>query len=63
VRQRGERPIEAVRRASLALAEVYEADRENLLRQNAVIESSPTLLAFERELDTTYEGALAEALL
>jgi AcrR family transcriptional regulator len=61
-RRRGEPAFAAIRRACLALAREYGENRAVLLRQQRVIEASPSLLAFERELDRDWEEALSAAL-
>ncbi|MCB1152811.1 TetR family transcriptional regulator [bacterium] len=59
----GEQDYDAVRRACLAMAGEYQNNREEMLEQHRVIESSATLIARERELDLEWEDSIADALL
>lgn len=58
-----EPPFQAVRRACLAIAEDYSINRRAMLAQQRLIDASPALLAYERDLDWQWERAIAEALL
>lgn len=63
LRPRGrERPFETVRRACRAMAELFAQHRDELVWQHALITRSPSLAAYERELDRRWEDALASAL-
>ncbi|MCA9774568.1 MAG: TetR family transcriptional regulator [Myxococcales bacterium] len=55
-------PFEAVRGALLALAREYMANRREMVFQQRIIETSPGLIARERELDLQWETAIAETL-
>lgn len=52
-----------IRRACLALAELYMRDREQILARARIIESSPVLGKQERQQDLSWERAIAESLL
>lgn len=54
--------IEAVRQALLILADDYTDHRERVALQQRIVLSSPSLLAYDHELDQHWEAALAEAL-
>lgn len=54
--------FEAVRHACLSAAREFAAHREELLAQHRLIQSSPTLIARELELDREWEDALRDAL-
>lgn len=56
-------PLDAVRRACLALANEYVSHRHELLVRHRVIESSPQLARRERELDRSFEAAIERAIL
>ncbi|MHC4832063.1 MAG: TetR family transcriptional regulator [Planctomycetota bacterium] len=58
----GETPLEAVRRACIATGRSFAADRDELVRQQRLIESHPILQAHERDLDRIWEEAIATAL-
>ncbi|MFH2006462.1 MAG: TetR family transcriptional regulator [bacterium] len=58
----GSAPFETLRKAFLVLADDYTANRERVMLQQRVVEDSPTLLAYDFELDRHWEGAVAEAL-
>lgn len=58
----GSAAFETVRRALLEMAELYVANREELVAQHRVVESSASLIAYERELDLQWEAAIANAL-
>lgn len=59
----GERAFDTVRRACLALARHYQADRERLLLQWEIVRREPALLGRELELDRAYEDVIEEAFL
>jgi AcrR family transcriptional regulator len=52
-----------VRRAILEMAREFEENHVQLATQRALIDRTPALLAYERELDRQWEDAIAEALL
>lgn len=55
-------PFAAVRRALLALAAEYDANRAELVAEHRRIDASPALLAWELRVDREWEEAIAEAL-
>lgn len=57
-----EAPLVGVRRAFRETVLEFAENRHELVLQHHVIESSPTLIAKERELDRRWEGALAAHL-
>lgn len=57
-----ETPLVTVRRAFRATVREFAEHRQELVLQHRVIESSPTLIARERELDRRWEQALAHHL-
>jgi AcrR family transcriptional regulator len=57
----GERAFETVRRACLALGRRYQAERERMLAQWAVVQSEPALLGREQQLDRDFERVIEEA--
>ena len=59
----GETRFDAVRRACRAVGEEFARNREELVFQQQLIDSSVVLAARERALDRDWEGALADALL
>lgn len=59
---RGETGLEAVRRGMLVLAQEYTSMREKVILQQRIVEDSPTLLAYDFELDKRWEAAIGEAL-
>ena len=58
-----ERPLRTVRRACRAMAAHFAAHEQELRWQQALIETSPALMAAERALDLRWERALAQALM
>ncbi len=54
--------FQALRRATLALARAYEAERDEVVAQQKVVDASPALVARERALDLAWERAIARAL-
>ncbi|MEZ4266531.1 MAG: TetR family transcriptional regulator [Myxococcota bacterium] len=58
----GESALETVRRAILALAAVYTADREERLLQHRVIQGSKHLMAADLQVDAEWEAEIAQAL-
>lgn len=58
----GPAPVARVRRACLAAAAAFAADREVLVRRRRVLEASPALLAYDHEQDLAWEAAIAEVL-
>lgn len=62
IREPGETPWEAVRRATLTMAELLANDSESLLAQHHVVHASSALTAFERDLDRSWEKRIAETL-
>ena len=61
-RERGESAFQAVRRSCIAMGEVYQRDRDFVVRHQAVVEASPAHVAYELELARRLEGAIADAL-
>jgi AcrR family transcriptional regulator len=61
-RRPGETAVGAVRRACLELARDYVEDRDELRQQQRIVDASPSLIAYEREIDGAWESAIAEAL-
>lgn len=59
----GETPLGAVRRACLAVAGDYMADRARVVSEYRIIQASPALIAHELELDLEWEDAIAEAFI
>lgn len=57
-----EPPLSAVRRAFRETVREFAEHRHELVLQHRVIESAPTLIARERELDRRWEDALARHL-
>lgn len=60
---RNEPPFEAVRRACGAMAAQFADAGTELLEQHRIIEGSRTLVAYEIELDRTWEVAIERAVL
>ena len=58
-----ETPFARVRRALLGLAEDYMDDGAWIRTRLLIVEASPTLQAYDRELDREWEAAIAAALL
>lgn len=56
-----EQPFDTFRRVTRLFAAEYMDNREQLLAQQTLIASSPTLLAREREIDHDWEQAIADA--
>ena len=56
-----EQALDVVRRASLAIAEVYMEQRRELLAQWKLVQASPALAAYELELDRGWLAALVDA--
>lgn len=54
--------LEAVLRALLALAADYDAQRELVFRRQRVVQASPSLMAYDLELDRGWEDAIAASL-
>lgn len=54
-----ERPVGTLRRASAVFAREYMANRGQLVAQQKLIQTSPALLAREREIDRDWEAAMA----
>ena len=50
-KKRGETPFDVARRACRTLSEEFVAHREEYLAQQRLVASTPSLLAYERELD------------
>jgi len=46
----------------LQLAEDYQRNRDRVALQQRIVQSTPTLLAYDFELDRHWESAIAEAL-
>jgi AcrR family transcriptional regulator len=59
--ERVENPFDALRFATQAFGAQYNEKQDRLLAQQAVILSSPALLAREREIDMDWERAIADA--
>lgn len=58
---KSEQPFDTFRRVTRLFAAEYIVNREQLLAQQTLIASSPTLLAREREIDHDWEQAIADA--
>lgn len=58
---RGESPFASLRSISRLLAREYAANREQLIAQQRLIQSVPSLLALEHEIDHDWERAMARA--
>lgn len=56
-----ERPLATLRRTSALFAREYMANRVQLVAQQKLIQTSPDLLAREREIDRDWEAAMARA--
>lgn len=63
VEQPGERPLAAVRRACLALAKEFMADRERIVAVHRLMATTPALVAGDLEVDFELEAVIAAALL
>lgn len=61
-RRPAETAMSAVRRACLELARDYAENRDELRQQQRIVDASPSLIAYEREIDGAWESAIAEAL-
>jgi AcrR family transcriptional regulator len=59
----GERAFDTVRRACLAVAQSYQAERARMLEQWRLIQAEPALLGRELQLDRAFEEALEAAFL
>lgn len=57
-----EAPVAAVRRAALALAQVFAEERDEILARQRIIDAAPTLVAKETELDRALEFLIADHL-
>jgi len=57
-----EPPVEAVRRALMALARDYEENRTRVILQQRIVEGSAVVLAYDAELDRQWERTIAVAL-
>ncbi len=57
-----ETPLQAVRLACLEMAHLYEAQREIVVLQNRIIESSGSLMAYDQRFDAQWEEVIAAAL-
>lgn len=57
---KSEQPFDTFRRVTRLFAAEYMINREQLLAQQALIATSPTLLAREREIDHEWELAIAD---
>ncbi len=55
-------PMFRVRSACLAMAQEFEGGRDDLLRQQRLVQTSPALMTFDREQDLAWEVAIAEVL-
>ncbi len=58
---KGESPISTLRRAARAFAPEYMENREQLVAQQKLIQTSAALLAREQEIDRDWEAAMAQA--
>ncbi len=58
-----ENPIEGIRLAFLEMADVYENNKEDYLRESRFISASSVLSMRDMELDKEYERAIAEVLM
>ncbi len=56
-----ERPVATLRRTANAFAREYMANRAQLVAQQKLIQTSPALLAREREIDRDWESAMSRA--
>ena len=59
----GAPPFAVVKQACLSIAKALMDQRAFLVAADAVVEASPALIAYERELDREWEAAMAAALL
>lgn len=59
----GERAFDTVRRACLAIAREYQADREGMLAQWKIVQAEPALVARELQLDRPSEEAIEQTFL
>jgi len=57
----GESPVTSLRRAAQVFAKEYMDNREQLVAQQKLIQTSPALLAREREIDRDWEAAMSQA--
>jgi len=55
-----ESPLASLRRIAAAFADDYAANRERLLAQQRLIQSTPSLVAREHEIDQDWESAMAQ---
>lgn len=62
-REPGESGFGAVRRACIAIGALYQRDHDHVLRHQALVDASPSLVAHELELDRRLEASMARALL
>lgn len=58
---KSEQPFDTFRRVTRLFAAEYMDNRDQLLAQQALIATAPTLLAREREIDHDWERAIADA--
>lgn len=56
----GESPFASLRRIAHVLAREYAANRERMVAQNRLVQSSPALIAREHEIDRDWEIAMAQ---
>jgi AcrR family transcriptional regulator len=56
-----ERPVATLRRTASIVAREYTENREQLVAQQKLIQTSPALLAREREIDRDWEAAMSRA--
>jgi AcrR family transcriptional regulator len=54
--------LEAVRRGLMLLAREYTRSRDKVILQQRIVEGSPSLLAYDFELDKHWEAVIADAL-
>lgn len=62
-RQPGENNYQSIRRACLAISELFMRDRDQMVARFAIIGASPALSKQERQQDLLWERAIADALI
>ena len=63
IRVEGETGFGAIKRASLAMGEIFQEVREQILLQHRVVSSSTALTGLETMLDRRYEEAMVRAVI
>jgi AcrR family transcriptional regulator len=56
-----ESPLTSLRRIAQVFAREYSANREQLIAQQKLIAATPSLIAYEHDIDRDWENAMAEA--